>query len=871
MQALDFNEKLRNLVIVGLVIAVTLVSAVHENYLVIEKGWAPAFHSMFWFVLLGGFCLLVWLAWSISTRRLVSFVAVIFIIEYINQSLATKLGLWTYSAQGGAYIFGVWAWVVSGLVTYAIASRATVRLTMKGKLSLPRFLNPVVVIVLFLVICFFGRDHLIEAGRQMLQSFLIFYGALMVVGILASLWMDTRALVGVIISALIVGFISESAGATAGIWQFLQPPTPDQGSALTQSSQAIRISASCPPVYLILGCWPLEILAQFALSALISGEAVVTLPPSQEPPQGASSGNGKLDDGFHGVDGEKEAASSKQREDNCAEPEKSHGRGDSQQTSASIPPERSPVEKEDLPEELTDGEKVLRVFMRISALVYFLVGLMFAIWPGMITQIGTDPGVFIRSPTGFPRVLERFWVSMSFSMMMTISFLAFYAQYDIRKNKHFVIPLLIAKASSAISALAFFVFVWPYRLHIAIFLVDGTIFWLTLHFYLQANMAFLQAQTAYFRDRLAIHAPSTEETTVAVFKGEDKFALLDKVLVEACFYRTLEGRFQQVLKEEEARGNTQYSRKDFSVVIKPNFMFAHAKLDPSTYTDPELVEHLVERIREKGFINIAVVEAQSTLGNYYDNRTVQNMASYLGYTATNYRIVDLTLEKEPHDYGGTLGRHFIGPTWRDADFRVSFAKNKTHIFSGYTLTLKNIYGTFPTQDKLKAYHTKREFDWPTIETLKPGNFPVHFGLIDAFISADGQLGVICDPEPNPTKTIIGGNNLVAVDQVGGMKMGLDPEDPSTDRCFYLAVKTLGRPNVKWIGDKSTYEPWENVSQIFIRSLDLIEEAYRFSDWWFSILSAQAEIFPFKRKTPTVLFLRWLLRPLKRIYFKYDAL
>ncbi len=143
-------------------------------------------------------------------------------------------------------------------------------------------------------------------------------------------------------------------------------------------------------------------------------------------------------------------------------------------------------------------------------------------------------------------------------------------------------------------------------------------------------------------------------------------------------------------------------------------MFAHAKLDPSTYTDPELVEHLVERIREKGFTNIAVAEAQSTLGNYYDNRTVQNMASYLGYSATNYRIVDLTLEKEPHDYGGMLGRHFIGPTWRDADFRVSFAKNKTHIFSGYTLTLKNIYGTFPTQDKLKAYHTKRETDWPTI-------------------------------------------------------------------------------------------------------------------------------------------------------------
>ena len=92
----------------------------------------------------------------------------------------------------------------------------------------------------------------------------------------------------------------------------------------------------------------------------------------------------------------------------------------------------------------------------------------------------------------------------------------------------------------------------------------------------------------------------------------------------------------------------------------------------------------------------------------------------------NYRIVDLTEEMVPYDYGGRLGKHFVGPTWRDADFRISFAKNKTHTFCHYTLTLKNIYGTLPMQDKLKEYHTKREYDWPTIETMK--HFWVHFGL-----------------------------------------------------------------------------------------------------------------------------------------------
>lgn len=74
------------------------------------------------------------------------------------------------------------------------------------------------------------------------------------------------------------------------------------------------------------------------------------------------------------------------------------------------------------------------------------------------------------------------------------------------------------------------------------------------------------------------------------------------------------------------------------------------------------------------------------------------------------------------------------------NFRISFAKNKTHCFCHYTRTLKNIYGTLPMQDKLKEYHSKREYDWSTIETLK--HFPVHFGLIDAFTSAYSQFGVI---------------------------------------------------------------------------------------------------------------------------------
>jgi uncharacterized protein (DUF362 family) len=506
--------------------------------------------------------------------------------------------------------------------------------------------------------------------------------------------------------------------------------------------------------------------------------------------------------------------------------------------------------------EMTREEKNLRTFIRISGITYFILGLTFAFVPELVLKmLNLFSRILTPGLEEIPISVERFWLTMTFSMMMTITALCFIAQHNVRKNRGYIIPLLIAKFTSALSALCFFIFSARYFAYLSIFIVDSTIFWLTLSFYIQAHKAFSLAQNSYFRKRTA---KSAGPTTVAAVKGEDKFQVLNRVLEKTGFFEILEKRFKE----------TRKSRKDFSVVIKPNFMFMHSKKDISTYTDPELVEALIDKISEKGFPNLTIVESQSTYGNYYKNREVLKVAEYIGYsTKKNYRIVDLTEEMVPYDYGGKLGRHFVGPTWRDADFRISFAKNKTHVFCHYTLTLKNIYGTLPIQNKLKEYHTKREYDWPTIETLK--HFPVHFGLIDAIYSADGQFGVIVDAKPNHTMTIIGGENLIAVDWVGAKKMGLNPDDPRIGRFLPLAVEAFGKPEINWVGDKSIYTPWENVSNVFIQSLDTIEEAYAFSDWWFSGLTAMDKYFAFKKRALPTLILRKILKPFKSIIYKYD--
>src|SRR5512140_1930418 len=243
------------------------------------------------------------------------------------------------------------------------------------------------------------------------------------------------------------------------------------------------------------------------------------------------------------------------------------------------------------------------------------------------------------------------------------------------------------------------------------------------------------------------------KATVASIRDEDKFAALNRVLGETGFDAILEAKLRDSGKD----------REDFSIVIKPSFMFAYDKRDHSTYTDPELVHHLVKRLRGLRFRNLNVAEAQSTYGEYFDKRSVREMAEYLGFDRKpGYEVVDMTLDAdEVRNLGPRLGNHPVSRSWREADFRISFAKNKTHAYAYYTLTLKNIFGALPLANKFKEYHCGRGIYETTIEYLTA--FPVEYGLVDAYLSADGPFGIFADPAPNETNTIIGGADLVAVD------------------------------------------------------------------------------------------------------------
>ncbi|HSQ16010.1 MAG TPA: DUF362 domain-containing protein, partial [Candidatus Binatia bacterium] len=348
---------------------------------------------------------------------------------------------------------------------------------------------------------------------------------------------------------------------------------------------------------------------------------------------------------------------------------------------------------------------------------------------------------------------------------------------------------------------------------------------------------------------------TARKATVASIRDGDKFAALDRVLAETGFDGILEAR----------RKDSGKAREDFSIVIKPSFMFAYDKRDHSTYTDPELVHHLVKRLRELGFRKLNVVEAQSTYGEYFDKRSVREVADYLGFDGNaGYEVVDMTLDADKtQDLGPHLGNHPVSRCWREADFRISFAKNKTHAYAYYTLTIKNIYGALPLANKFKEYHCGRGIYETTIEYLKA--FPVEYGLVDAYLSADGPFGIFADPAPNETNTIIGGTDLVAVDWIAATKMGIDP---MISPYMKLAVEAFGKPEIRLVGDPNPYRPWLNVPvALTLFTNKGVDANHYFGNLMYSA-AAQMDETHFKHKN-RALYMRLLRRmtvPLRRAFF-----
>ena len=137
----------------------------------------------------------------------------------------------------------------------------------------------------------------------------------------------------------------------------------------------------------------------------------------------------------------------------------------------------------------TRAEKQLRLWMTISAILYFGGGMVFLFLPRPLLQLLDSFAGLFHLGCVLPGAMaaERFWNLLAFSMAMTITTASIMVVRDPSANKDFCIPVIFAKITAWLPALIYFAAISRAFAHLVIFLVDFPLFVLTVIFYRRAR------------------------------------------------------------------------------------------------------------------------------------------------------------------------------------------------------------------------------------------------------------------------------------------------------------------------------------------------------------------------------------------------
>lgn len=316
----------------------------------------------------------------------------------------------------------------------------------------------------------------------------------------------------------------------------------------------------------------------------------------------------------------------------------------------------------------------------------------------------------------------------------------------------------------------------------------------------------------------------------------DKFTLLATALDRANFWQWLQDR----------RRIAKVPRAKFEILIKPDLEVFDEK--SPTGTDPELVEHLIDLLHVRGFRRVAVCGAKDSSDLWLENRDVMVLAELAGYRYTtpgghDYEVIDLGQElmESAFPEESALRGEKISRRWMEADFRISFAKNKTDDEYGFALGAQNLLGVLPRRDKTFHYH--RRLKAPDVCLALLRRAPANFSIIDAFVSNHGSLGAGV-PRPIETRTIIASTDMLLADLAASLKMRLDPfVSPINGKALREVSLPKGH---EIVGDLAPYEGWINVPPVLMDSVRKRNESAAISrlvaPW---LRSVNRELFPFK--------------------------
>lgn len=221
---------------------------------------------------------------------------------------------------------------------------------------------------------------------------------------------------------------------------------------------------------------------------------------------------------------------------------------------------------------------------------------------------------------------------------------------------------------------------------------------------------------------------------------------------------------------------------DTRVLLKPNLLAKHRPEDAVT-THPAVVRAVVRALRRRGVRQITLADS---CGGLYTEGGMRALYRASGLAAVCEELqVELwqkTTSGPRAAAQGVLVHEFelIDPV-RESDFIIDLPKFKTHVMTGLTAAVKNLFGCIPGLQKAEMhmrFPDRRQFGEMLCDlctAVAPG-----LVVVDGVLSmeGDGPAG----GQPRQTGFLLGGQDPWQVDLAAAFLMGLDPA-----RVPYLAA------------------------------------------------------------------------------------
>ena len=288
---------------------------------------------------------------------------------------------------------------------------------------------------------------------------------------------------------------------------------------------------------------------------------------------------------------------------------------------------------------------------------------------------------------------------------------------------------------------------------------------------------FFLSQTVSFSDVKS--SKDKGDTVFDVRRGDDSRALVRKAV-------------------EEIGGIGKYVNSGDRVLIKPNICGGNPEI-PGTFASHDVVEEVVELVRSVGGTPV-IADSDMIWTRFEPVARAQGWfewAERVGVDLIN--LVETEIVRFDFGVDSKIGRVPVSRELVDADVIISIPTMKTHLLTNITIAMKNMYGTFPEEDKSK-YH---RFGIESVIYEVNKAFTPNLVITDGFIGGEGSGPL--SSSPVNSKTIIATNDVVAADAIACRIIGYDPMEVAHVKLGH--DKGLGKADVNFtIGDLSISHP-----------------------------------------------------------------